>query len=262
MHDDRAGGNTGVIGIKGHYGKKPITYGYIKFLAALLLIALPVVLFMFSPFFSVKNIELQGNKVCRREDVVNNCGVSVGENIFKVDKKHIIACLKGNFPYIESLKISLKLPGTVVISVVEREAIGAVPYMGSYIMIDGKGNALEVISESNISGTAIIKGIKFDRFELGSVIPVDNPEKLDIAVSVVGLLNKHTFIKEVSTIDVDDIEKIHIAIEGGLVVNIGNRENLDYKMSYLGEILKKMSSERKGYLDFSEGENPVFKPER
>lgn len=227
----------------------------------LLLFLLIVILFLMSPFLNVASIDVQGANICNKQDIINNCGINFSDNIFRINKKNVAQYLTSVFSYIDTVRISVHFPDKVTIKIVERQAVGMIAYMGAYIIVDKNGNALEAVDINTDKGLAVIKGINIAGFQLGHMIPAENTDNFNAAVNIVKLLIKYNLLYRVNSIDVQDIQNIHLTIEDNVMANVSGIQDIDYKISCLNEIIKKIGTDKKGYIDFTAADNPIFIPE-
>ena len=98
--------------------------------------------FAISGFFSVDNIIIVGNTNVADEDIINIAEIEKGMNIFAVNDK----ALEQNIPIlprIQSATLERKLPGTIKITVVEREAIALINEGKDMAEIDAEGRILD-----------------------------------------------------------------------------------------------------------------------
>jgi cell division protein FtsQ len=108
------------------------------FLAALMVTMLYV--FSSSSMFNIATVELKGNQRIGASDV--NAILSViGQPVYKAIPARITSDLHTAFSELESVRVSVRLPNRVVISVVERTPIIAWYQDGAFTWIDAKGVA-------------------------------------------------------------------------------------------------------------------------
>ena len=70
-------------------------------------------------FFRVRNVEVIGSDVYTEDEILEYSGVNYGDNLLFVSRSRISANLVSNLIYAESVQISRKLPGTLVIRISE-----------------------------------------------------------------------------------------------------------------------------------------------
>ena len=91
----------------------------------IILIAVITIFSLTAPIFNITDIQVEGNEKIATDTIISLSGLKKGENIFKFNNS-IIGNIKEN-NYIESVKISRKLPGTIKITVQERKGLHQVP---------------------------------------------------------------------------------------------------------------------------------------
>ncbi len=110
-------------------------------LSSILLIAIVILFALTAPIFNITDIQVQGNETVSSDTILSLSGLKRGENIFRFNDS-IIQNIKEN-TYIESVEITRKLPGTVIILVEEREVKYQINFINSYAYIDKNGYILE-----------------------------------------------------------------------------------------------------------------------
>ena len=87
-----------------------------------------------SPRFAVRTVLVEGERRRSAGAVADAAGVAVGKNIFALDLAHAGQLLAQD-PWIERATVTRKLPSTVAISVVEREAYAAAVINGELYLV-------------------------------------------------------------------------------------------------------------------------------
>lgn len=218
--------------------------------------ALAVVLvigLLLSPIFALKNVAVEGNNHYNEAQLCEMIGLSEGDNILLFGKGKAAQILEKD-PYIADAKLSMRVPDTIVIEVKERKVRGYVPYMGSYLYIDEAGRVLDVQAAARES-LPVVKGLVFGSFTLGEVIPVENQEALDVVLNISQLMEKYELLDIVVEIDVSNPENIYAYVNQVQII-LGDMQNGDTKIRYMGEVMKTIPKEDRGTLDLSELDKP------
>ncbi|NLY42434.1 MAG: FtsQ-type POTRA domain-containing protein [Clostridiaceae bacterium] len=216
---------------------------------------------LFLPVFNITSIVVVGNEKIASKSIIDLSQIEKGINIFRANLRKAKENIY-EIPYIDYVKISRSYPNKIIINVKERKSVGYIPFMGSYIFIDQKGNVLEVVSEIEEGSLPVIKGLRFNEFALGEVIRVDDEKKLEAVVSCIRELVNVGLLDKVWGIDVSDLGNIQLRIEDRIDVNIGDSLKINYKMSFLKEILKELKPDERGYIDLTNVERATFQPEK
>ena len=228
-------------------GKK----GFLTFLCVLA----GICAFLVSPVFTIKNIEITEMEKYTKDEICEMVNIKEGMNMFLFNRFYAMKTLKSN-TYIESAKISYKLPDTIAITIDERKVRGYVPYMGSYLYIDEEGRVLEVSSEMN-RALPVVYGLNFSSFTLGEKIEAENKEAFDIMVNIAYLMSKYELLDMVVKIDVSNPDKI-LAYVNKVEVNLGDMSNGDRKIRTMAEVIKNINENDRGSLDLSDLSKPII----
>lgn len=105
-----------------------------------------IVAFLYSDYFNVDEIIVEGNTNYTAEEVIALSGAKTGKNLFKVDKGKIVDNLMKD-SYLETAKVVRKPPNTLIIKVREREEMAAIPYGDEFVIIDDRGYVLNRVKE-------------------------------------------------------------------------------------------------------------------
>ena len=211
--------------------------------------------FLVSPVFTIKNIEITEMEKYTKDEICEMVNIKEGMNMFLFNRFSAMKTLKSN-TYIESAKISYKLPDTIAITIDERKVRGYVPYMGSYLYIDEEGRVLEVSSEMN-RALPVVYGLNFNSFTLGEKIEAENKEAFDIMVNIAYLMSKYELLDMVVKIDVSNPDKI-LAYVNKVEVNLGDMSNGDRKIRTMAEVIKNINENDRGSLDLSDLSKPII----
>ena len=218
---------------------------------AVVLVAIAAILL--SPVFAAKQITANGNRHYSVGQLCEKIGLSEGDNIIFFGKGKAEKILEED-PYIADARISCRWPDTVVIDVNERKVRGYVPYMGAYLYIDEEGRVLDV-QDACREALPMVKGLEFDSFTKGEIIPVENPEALSVVLLFSQMMEKYELLDMVVEIDVSKGDNVYAYVNQVQII-LGNIENGDTKIRYMAEIMKTIPKEDRGTLDLSELDKP------
>ena len=131
--------------------------------------------FMFSDYFKVEKILIEGNVNYTAEEILALSGAKPGKNLFKVDKGKIVDNLLKD-SYLETAKVVRKPPNTIVIKVVERKEMAVIPYGKEFIIIDNSGYVLNRVEEE--PQLTQLLGLNIKTMDRGQIIQVKEEEML------------------------------------------------------------------------------------
>lgn len=113
-----------------------------------------------SPRFEVTDIEIAGAKTRTPEMLIEEAGISKGQNIFSVNLDEARARLARD-PWIRDVSLARRLPGTVVVQVAEREPV-AIVALGDLYLTSHTGEIFKRLEAGDPSDLPIITGITAD----------------------------------------------------------------------------------------------------
>jgi cell division protein FtsQ len=211
-----------------------------------------------APFFNVKKVVIEGNKVIEKEKIVHINSI-INKNIFYLNVKKIETEALMN-PYIKNVSIKKKYPSTLLLSVKERKATYYVKQDEKFLILNEELKIME--SKDNIEGMQLIEllGISVDNVNVGSQITKDN-KRQKICLELAELLSKNKSNVNFSTVNISDTMDINLLI-GEITVKIGSDEDMQEKLNKAINIVNDESiALKKGYINVSFKGNPVIKPE-
>ncbi len=144
--------------------------GYIILIIVLAIIG-TVIYGLRSPRFDVATYEVEGNTYYNDEEIINMGDCTTGVNIFTGFKSSSIKKQLLKDPYMEKVRISRKLPSTVVIRITERKQTAAVVYGERFVVIDDEGIVLRMTSVD--PRVTIIRGLSIKKMTLGEPLEVE-----------------------------------------------------------------------------------------
>lgn len=241
-----------------------------RFLLQLATVAAVVLALLFgmSIFFKVENIEIAGTVKYDPMQIQEASGISKGDNLLLLNKNRISANIKDSKPYIDTIQIGRKLPGTVVIAVTELDVFyAAQDENGGWWLISSAGKVVDTCAAAEAEDYTRILGVTLSAPAIGSdarayepvpeadeatkPITVYAQEKLNLAVSVIQNLEKGGFIGTISTVDVTEPGNIELWYGTRFEILLGDGNNLPRKISALNQAMGTMAEYTTGILDAS-----------
>lgn len=209
---------------------KPIIITIITIIVLLLVLS--------SSLFGIRKIEIDGNQKLTDDSIISLSKLELYQNIFKFNKLEVINNIKDN-AYIENVNVSRKLPGTVKITITEREPKYMLQLADSYAYINNQGYILEITTEK--LELPILIGISTDNSDIvpGNRINVEDLKKLDKVIKIYETAKSNELSDLITKIDISDDNNYALILEKeGKKVYLGECSNLNTKLLYLKSILE------------------------
>lgn len=195
---------------------------------------------------TIKTVTVTGNSFYTEDEIKEFLFDSTVEN-------NTIKCYLDNrlgknkeIPFIERYQIEVVNNHEVEVIVYEKNIVGYVHYMGSYMYFDRDGIVVESSSEK-LKGICEVKGIRFSQIVLYGQIQTEVKGLFDQVLLMTQLFEKYKM--DIERINFNKSSEVSVKI-GDIKVKLGKAEDMDLKVSELNDILPQLKG-MKGtlYLD-------------
>lgn len=239
-------------------------------LATVLAVVLALVLGM-AIFFKVKTVNVAGGQKYSAWEVMEASGIQEGDNLLGLSRAKHSSLIRSNLPYVESVRISIKLPDTVNIEIKELEVAYAVQAADdSWWLMRGDGLIVDKTDEANAQNRTRIQGVKMQDPEIGKqatpweeppeettedgqTLPTTagNSERLEAALCVVQYLEENGLIGVAETVNVEHPLDLEFWYADRYRVLLGDSSRMAYKISSVKSAIAQMGQFQTGILDAS-----------
>ena len=237
--------------------------------------AAAVVLALFagmSIFFKVDKdkVLIAGEQKYSRDIIAEASGIQDGDGLLGLSKAKIAARICERLPYVDSVRVGIKLPDTVHIEIVERSVVYAVTdTMSNWWLLNAEGRIVDKADAAAVKSHTQILGVKLQGAVLGeqavasevapttatdeaAALPVvPGKDKLAGALALINALEGNGIMGNVNSVDVSDLTKLTMVYEDRFRINLGDNSKMDYKIASVKACIKKLGDYDQGYLDAS-----------
>ena len=237
-----------------------ILFGFVVFTGVLAAVML------FSPLFLISDIHVNDLSKYTAEEIIRVTGLEKDENVryyMGGSLRNVLQLRMGkaesrveNLPWVRTAEVQYLFPGTVQITVTERNAIAWVRYMANYLLVDEEGYVLEV-SSSIDDRYPEIRGVQLDKFSVGKKIVAQKPEKIDWLVQLLQSLEQvdqsphHKLGEVLDWVDFLQDKELFLSLDSRITAKLELDDDLTYRLSYLKELYYNyIKPEEKGMIDF------------
>lgn len=257
---------------------KPISTGvFLLRLLTVVAVVLALTLGM-SIFFKVSTVTVSGNDKYTAWDVREASGIQDGENLLTLNKARIGGKIKTTLPYVDDVRIGIKLPDTVNIEIIELAVTYAVEADDStWWLMDASGKLLEQIGSAQATAYTQVLGVQVtgaqagqqaaavepepetltQTNEAGETVEVTVPvtvrgaERLNAAISILQYLEDNGILGDAASVDVSDMSDLEVWYGDRYQVKLGDTTQLSYKIKSMKLAIDQMSDYQTGVLDAS-----------
>ncbi len=248
-----------------------------RFLLRLATVAAIVLALVFgmSVFFKVQNVPVAGVDKYTEWEVFEASGIQKGESLLGLNRARAVARIRAALPYVGDVRIGIKLPDTVVIEIVELQAVYAIEDTeANWWLMDASGRLVDSTDGAAAKDYARVIGVKLANPVIGqqakaaepTADPTDPTEDsaptttipasmlLDTALQILSALEANGVMDKIDTVDPSDLQQLTIWYEDKYQVNLGSSENLTYKVGAMKDtivVLHEKNDYRPGKMDAS-----------
>ena len=247
-------------------------------LVSIVAVVLALVLCL-SIFFRVETITVSGANAYSAWAIREASGVEEGDYLLTFSKARACAKIKAELPYVDTVRIGIKLPNTVNIVIEEIDVVYAIQDVdGIWWLMTSEGKIMEQTDTAGAGDYTKVLGVKivtpepekqavaFQNLTTDTqteqetapegetqVTPViiTEQQKLSAALTILQALELNEIVGEAASVDVSDLTRIELWYGTRYQVNLGDTSNMDYKISCLKYTVSSLAEYDSGELDIS-----------
>ncbi len=237
------------------------------------LIASPIIIFA---AFRVKAFTVDGEAPYTKEEIIAASGIAQGKNLIFADIDEGESNIEKELPYTDNVKITRKLPSTIVIRVESTEKKYAIMLSnGTYALLDKNLKVLEFAPQVPEKIT-VIKGAVPVKSETGEILAftVENPDDkskeetpiidrtLSLILEIASGISENT-MEDINLIDVSSSSNIYLIYQGRIVLNLGDSSNIPSKLSLGKRVIAEENSvslTQSGTINLTVSKKAYFSP--
>lgn len=195
----------------------------------IVLIAVSIVLSL-TVFFKIDTINITGSGVYSSEEVLSNCDISYGDNLFMIKKDVCKERLTRNLPYIYDVKITRKLPATVQLEITDAKVQYVIDNENeTFILLDDNFKVLDNASAVGAESAVLITNSVVTSAEKGVPISFED-EAVSDCLSKLSQAIKTTQMTQATSISSTDVNNNYIIYDGRITFALGSCDDIENKI--------------------------------
>lgn len=210
--------------------------------------------------FLIRDVQVMGVEDADATAVVRLSGVPLGDRMNAVDVEEI----KNNVESTGQLafvSVEKRYPTTLVLTVRQRTRDAITSQAGKLLVLDSDGCVVSTGDTAPVYSVPYVLGLKSSTYQLGRQL--DAPRnRLSAMKTILESLKAHNATGYVSEINLEHLSNIEFISRRGIVVSMGDVENMNNKVIWMLGALQDLESrgETLGRLDVSSGSKADFLP--
>ncbi len=232
-----------------------------SFILLVLVVCLGVVLSL-TVFFKISKIEVTGDTVYSKSLVASKCGVSIGDNLFRVNADKVNKSLVSALPYIDGAAVKRKMPGTLIIDITAAGETAAVAAQKGFIILGSSGRVLDSDANMLKESVPLIDGVAVSECTEGATVKLNDEKKQEALLSLLEAVDE-SGIKLLTDIKITDISNIKLIYDGRITIKVGDISDIVNKLKRAAAAIEKeneMSLTTVGVLNVKTAPNSYFSP--
>ncbi len=183
-------------------------------------------------FFKITDITVEGAEKYTQSQIIAVSGIEKDTSIFFLNSSAAEIAIKSALPYVDTVKVVRRLPGTVSIRITEAVSAAYISSGGSYYIVDLAGRILE--KSSYVPQGVEIRGVEPVDPEAGKTLSFGENEsaRLRALTDVLKKASECGRLDRMAWIDISNLSAITFDYNG-YRFNIGTAEELDLKFDDL-----------------------------
>lgn len=220
------------------------------------------------------------------ETVVEASGIRPGDSLLGINKPQVSSRIITKLPYIKSVRIGIKLPGTVNIEVEELDVVYSIAEQdGTWWLVTSDGKLVEKTDAARATEFTKILGVHVDMPVAGQnavakeqetqtegetgdtqppqIVTIPNSQRLETALAILRYLEEGNVMGEVVSVDVTNMGSIELWYGNRFRILLGDSMDMKYKVEMALAAVKQLAEHDRGTLDvsFIVREDVVYTPQ-
>ncbi len=210
-------------------------------LAALIaVLLLSLALWLWRCVFVVRAIEVRGGGA-PVDEVVAASGVKLGQSVLALNEEEMRAGVNGlGVVYLDEYR--LRLPDRLELKVAAREPVAMLRCGGGLLLIDGEGCAVELTEDAPDTDLLFLSGVEVLDCGMGRGIEAADGRAALCREIIAAMDALHAQIY-VSEVDLSDAQDLRLITRGGILVELGDAENLGEKLALMKAAVADLEAE-------------------
>ena len=224
-----------------------------------------------SVFFKVETITVAGAETYSAWAIREASGISEGDGLLTFSKAKAGAKIQAELPYVDDIRIGIKLPDTVIIYIEELEVSYAVESnMGDWWLINSSGRVVEQITINESKNHTQVLGVRLEDPQVGNTavasdevpqetlasgepvpLSVSGAQRLNAALQILQALEANDIVGDAASVDVSSLEDVTLWYGSRYEVLLGDSANMEYKIACMNDAILELSEYQSGILDVS-----------
>jgi hypothetical protein len=166
-----------------------------------------------SSHFAVKHVELEASQRTSEAAVLAQAGIHLGDNLLALDIRAAEQRLLAD-PWNRSVRVARKLPDTLRVQLVEREALALASLDGNLFLVEASGEPFKAWQEGDVEDLPVLTGVTLE------ALAKDRPGAVARLATGLSVLSHY---ERLPVSQKQRAQEVHLAPDGSVVLTVGAR---------------------------------------
>ena len=163
--------------------------------------------------FSIQNIEVEASRRLPDRELARRAGIQTGQNLLALDLRQAEQRLLED-PWIQSVRMTRKLPQTVRIQLVEHEALALAALDGEVFLVGANGEPFKAWQEGDVHDLPVLTGVSLE------AMAKDRPGSVARLATGLSVLSHYD---RLPVSRVQRAQEVNLSPDGSVVLSVGLR---------------------------------------
>ena len=225
-----------------------------------LFISITGIVLSLTVFFNIDTITVKGNGRYSADEIIENCGIREGDNLFRISTGDAADRIIEEFEYIDNVTIDRSFPSSLVINVTEAKPVMSFRGTGYYYLVSKAGRILESGLSEPAENTFVVTGIDLAGYRDGEFISAAKTPAIETLQTINAVCEEVGF-PALSRVDLNSVVDIRLYVEDRIRVDVGSITDLDYKLGFAFEIIDgRLTDFDRGVIDVKTSGTAYYRP--
>lgn len=216
-------------------------------------------------------VSVSGTGRYSAQTIVQASGIREGDSLLALNKANVSSQIITKLPYVKSVRIGIKLPGTVNIEIEELDVVYAISEPGGvWWLMNSEGKLIEKTDAAAASEHTQVLGVTLEMPLVGQQavareetptetlpegetqpVTISNAQRLQAALSILQYLEQNDVMGEVVSLDVTDMGSVKMQYGDRFAIHMGDTADLAYKIEVALAAISQLAEHDRGTLDVS-----------
>ena len=203
-------------------------------------------------FLKIETIEIKGNEKYASEDILASSGITVGQNLYAINKKTAEAMIIRENPYVNDVVIRRTLPSTLTFRITEDIPVFYTEICGEYYILSEEMRVLErvdVLPDMTERRLIPVVMSEISSAIVGEYMTFEKQLAFDYISEFLLAIHDHEIADKITEIDITKRYNIYVNYEDRFRIYLGDNTEPNMKLTFAKLMIDTFNDNQRGEID-------------